>query len=140
MRILRTIATYFSLLLMAVVVFAASPQKTEAQLADSPWPTFHHDNRRTGDSPYTGTKRAFTKWKYGTNSSITASPVIDASGTIYIGSYDTYFYAIGRAGGMRWRFKTGNAIRSTAAIGFDAKGISLQGRLFRGHDSQNGSR
>jgi hypothetical protein len=40
-------------------------------------------------------------------------------GTIYIGSSDTYLYAINPDGTLKWSYQTGNEIRSSPAIGAD---------------------
>ena len=44
-------------------------------------------------------------------------PSIDADGTVYVGSADTYLYAVGRDGRLRWRLKTGEIIDSAATLG-----------------------
>ena len=45
------------------------------------------------------------------------SPSVGADGVIYVGSPDTYLYAINPNGTRKWRFATGAAITSTPAIG-----------------------
>jgi eukaryotic-like serine/threonine-protein kinase len=63
-------------------------------------------------------------WKFTTGNVVHASPAV-ASGVVYIGSWDSYFYAIDAATGKeKWRFKTGvdpdthnqEGIQSSAAV------------------------
>jgi eukaryotic-like serine/threonine-protein kinase len=47
------------------------------------------------------------KWKFQTGDVVHASPAI-ADGTVFIGSWDSYFYALDAATRKeKWRFKTG---------------------------------
>lgn len=63
-------------------------------------------------------------WKFKTGDVVHASPAI-ADGILFIGSWDSYFYALDAATGQqRWRFKTGEdedihnqvGIQSSAAV------------------------
>ncbi|MBV1759047.1 MAG: PQQ-binding-like beta-propeller repeat protein [Dethiosulfatibacter sp.] len=55
-------------------------------------------------------------WKYKTDSSIVSSPAI-ADGVVYIGSRDSYLYAIdSNTGQEKWKFKTDDMIDSSPAI------------------------
>ncbi len=104
---------------LALLILLFSINQSEAQVADSAWPMFHHDNQRTGSSQYQGARLKYTRWIFPTGGDITASPVVDTDGTIYIGSYDQYFYAINNFGFLKWRYKTGDIIQSSAAISED---------------------
>ena len=46
-----------------------------------------------------------------------STPVVGADETVHVGSADTWFYALGRRGRPRWRFKTGEIIDSAAVLG-----------------------
>ncbi|MEJ5274107.1 MAG: PQQ-binding-like beta-propeller repeat protein [Spirochaetota bacterium] len=46
------------------------------------------------------------KWNFKTNDSIVSSPAIGSDGTIYVGSYDNYLYAINADGTLKWNFET----------------------------------
>jgi outer membrane protein assembly factor BamB len=114
---------YFKILFkgsLVVLLFLISilflPQHVKAQPAVSAWPTFHHDNQRTGRSPYRAATLEYTRWKYKTGGPVTASPVIDVDGSVYVGSWDNYFYAFDNFGVLQWRIKTGDIIKSSAAI------------------------
>jgi outer membrane protein assembly factor BamB len=73
-----------------------------------------------------GTARAADgglKWKYQTGG-VLSSPAIGADGTIYVGSYDNYLYAIsppisGTAGILKWKFETEYHIDCSPAVGKD---------------------
>ena len=56
------------------------------------------------------------KWKFQTGGSILSSPAIGNDGTIYVGSDDSYLYAISPDGDRKWAFQTGNLIQSSPAI------------------------
>jgi outer membrane protein assembly factor BamB len=105
---------------------------------DAPWPLFRHDHRNTGWSPLVGHPNGDAPWSFATGKGIFSTPVIDGEGTIYVGSADHVFYAIGRDGRERWRFETGEIIDSAAALlRRDAKGRasvvvpSGDGRLYK---------
>ena len=62
------------------------------------------------------------KWRFRiVRSYICSSPAIGSDGTIYVGSYNDYLYAINPDGTLKWRFKTEWAIfhYSSPAIGSD---------------------
>ena len=84
----------------------------------SPWPTMRRDLRNTAFSPIVAQYRAGQKpWAFQTGKGIFSTPIVGGDGTIYVGSADTWFYAIGANGKLRWRFKTGNLIDSAGFIG-----------------------
>jgi outer membrane protein assembly factor BamB len=85
-------------------------------LAASPWPGMRHDSRNTGLSPIVARYHGDRPWAYRTGRGIFSTPVIGPDGTIYVGSADTYFYAIGADGRLRWRIKTGGIIDAGAAL------------------------
>jgi len=87
---------------------------------DSPWPMKCHDTYHTGRSPYsTANNPGIEKWRYQTGDAITSDPAIGNDGTIYIGSMDTYFYAMNPNGTLKWRFKTGDCIKGPPSIADD---------------------
>jgi hypothetical protein len=65
------------------------------------------------------------KWEFETGYYITSDPAVGDDGTIYIGSGDTYFYAVYPNGMLRWQFKTGHYIKGPASI--DEEGIIYVG-------------
>ncbi|MFH1770135.1 MAG: PQQ-binding-like beta-propeller repeat protein [archaeon] len=49
------------------------------------------------------------KWKFETGEGID-TPVIDANGNLFFGSYDSYLYSLDSYGTLRWKFKTNGGI------------------------------
>ena len=78
-----------------------------------------------GESDYSNTASANTfglrelKWKYTTNDWVYSSPAIGSDGTIYVGSYDGYLYAIKPDSSLKWKYKTEGYVQSSPAIGSD---------------------
>ncbi len=111
---------FLAVLVMLMVAWLANP--ISAQLADSPWPMFHHDARHTGRNPYIkGPENSVLKWRFQTGGEIDSSPAIGTDGTVYVGSDDGYLYAINPNGIEKWRFKKfqTSSIDSSPAIGAD---------------------
>jgi outer membrane protein assembly factor BamB len=86
-------------------------------LAASPWPEMRRDSRNTGSSPIRGRYRGDRPWSFRTARGIFSTPVIGDDGTVYVGSADGYFYALGTDGRPLWRFRTGGIIDAAAALG-----------------------
>jgi outer membrane protein assembly factor BamB len=84
--------------------------------AGSPWPTFRRDHRNTGCSPIRARYHGDRPWAFQSGKGIFSTPVIDAEGTIYVGSADHCFYALNLDGNERWRFETDEVIDSAAAL------------------------
>jgi outer membrane protein assembly factor BamB len=59
------------------------------------------------------------KWQYRTKGTIIGGPAIDRDETIYIGSMDSYFYAVNPNGSLKWKFKTDDCIKGPPSIGTD---------------------
>ncbi|WP_448378625.1 beta-alanine-activating enzyme beta-propeller domain-containing protein, partial [Fervidobacterium sp.] len=59
------------------------------------------------------------KWKYQTGGYIFSTAAISQDGTIYVGSSDSYLYAIRPDGTLKWKFGTNGDISSSPAIGAD---------------------
>jgi len=82
--------------LFSMVRIALSPAKhVYAQLADAPWPMFHHDLQHTRRSPYVGPQLPEEKWSSMTGGYVTSSPAIDKDGTICVGSKDNNLVKVG---------------------------------------------
>ena len=77
-----------------------------------------HDRRNTGSSPLRGRyHRGDRPWSFRTAKGVFSTPVVAADETVYAGSADTWFYAIGPGGKLRWRYKTGEIIDSSGVLG-----------------------
>lgn len=84
--------------------------------ADAPWARFRADSAQTGRGRARASDGAGTPWTVSTGKGIFASPVVDAQGTVYIGSADRMFRAIDAEGTVRWSFETGEIIDSSALL------------------------
>ncbi len=94
---------------------------------EGPPATYRLDRRHTGRSPYTGPRSAELRWTFETEGRITAQPVVDAEGNLYVGSHDGHLYALDRHGTERWKRFLGDRIYSTALL--------ADGRLYVGSDA-----
>ncbi|MCP4038507.1 MAG: PQQ-binding-like beta-propeller repeat protein, partial [bacterium] len=84
---------------------------------ESPWPKFRANALQNGRSPTQPVVNpALRPWRFETGKGIFSSGVVDAEGTVYIGSADQYFYAINRDGGLEWKFQTEEVIDSSALL------------------------
>jgi outer membrane protein assembly factor BamB len=61
-------------------------------------------------------KNGQEKWKFETNGMTAFGPTIGADGTIYQGSWDSYFYAIKPDGSLKWKYKTAGSVSYPASI------------------------
>lgn len=102
---------------------AASGLPVESPSAPGPpadpaayWPTMRHDLRNTGASPLPGKDPGTRPWSYDTGKGIFSTPVIDADGTIYVGSADHILYGLDPAGTKTWQFETGGIIDTAPAL------------------------
>ena len=73
------------------------------------WPSYGHDAQHTfaGRTTLTGAEapRLRRAWFFPTGDAVTATPTV-VDGTVYVGSWDTRFYAISLATGrVRWRYQ-----------------------------------
>lgn len=88
---------------------------------------FRYDRRHTGRSSHVGPASSSLAFRFGTGGPITAQPVVDDEGAIYIGSHDHHFYAISADGTQRWRRDLGGPIYGAAAL--------ADGRVYVGSDA-----
>lgn len=80
------------------------------------WPTFRGDQRNHGFSQFPAIYQDDKAWKFQTSKGIFSTAVIDENSNIYVGSADTYFYALNPKGDVIWRLKTGEIIDSAALL------------------------
>ena len=67
-------------------------------------------------------------WKFETNASMDSSPAIGADGTIYIGSWNNYLYALNPDGSEKWKYLT------NARFAMSSPAIGLDGTVYFGTD------
>ena len=82
----------------------------------SPWPKFRRNPHQNGRSPLLPQDSGRAPWVFRTGKGVFSSAVVDADGTIYIGSGDRNFYAIGHDGNLKWKYPTGEIIDSSALL------------------------
>ncbi len=88
----------------------------------SPWAKFRADAMQTGRSPVIPREtEGLTPWRVQTGKGIFSSPVVDGDGTVYIGSGDHLFYAIGLNGQIKWTLEAGEIIDSSALLADDGR-------------------
>lgn len=73
------------------------------------WPTYAHDAQHTGHGQTLLTsktvKRLARAWVFPTGDAVTATPTV-VDGTVYVGSWDGWFYAINfETGALRWKYQ-----------------------------------
>jgi polyvinyl alcohol dehydrogenase (cytochrome) len=73
------------------------------------WPTYGHDAQHSFDGQTTLTKATVPTlrqaWSFPTGDAVTATPTV-VGGTVYVGSWDGFFYAIDLSTGkLRWKFQ-----------------------------------
>ena len=111
-RLLLATALAAHLLVAAATTSSATTTDSLASQHTSPgpwdWPTYGHDAQHTFHGRTTLTPavapRLSKAWFFPTGDAVTATPTVVA-GTVYVGSWDTFFYAIDLLSGrLRWRF------------------------------------
>jgi outer membrane protein assembly factor BamB len=59
------------------------------------------------------------KWTFPVGADVDGSPIVDASGTIYVGADDGKLYALRQDGALAWSWSTKAEIRTAATLGSD---------------------
>jgi len=86
-----------------------------------PWGQFKGNPAHTGVSPFSAPEKPELLFSFKTGGNIDSAPVVSADGSIYFGSWDSYFYALNSKGKLKWKYKTGDKIISSPALGADEK-------------------
>jgi len=112
-------ALIFVVLILALALLRFSPsfpiQETDAQTTDI-WPTFHHDNVRTGYTSSAGPETSQILWRTPTGGWVVSSPTV-ADGKVFVGSDDGYIYALDEnSGAVLWKQTTGGRVYSSPAV------------------------
>jgi polyvinyl alcohol dehydrogenase (cytochrome) len=73
------------------------------------WPSYGHDAQHTGHGRTTLTQKSASTlkvaWYFQTGDAVTATPTV-VDGTVYVGSWDDYFYALDLGtGAVRWKYR-----------------------------------
>jgi outer membrane protein assembly factor BamB len=89
-----------------------------AQESGESWTEFGYDAVNSGNaSANTGPIRGVSEtWRFETESGVAATPAV-VDGTVFVGSWDGYVYALDAASGReRWRFGTMGGVLSSPAV------------------------
>ncbi len=97
------------------------------------WPTYGHDPQHTfhGRTTLTTATAATLRraWFFPTGDAVTATPTV-VRGTVYVGSWDTAFYAIDlRSGRLRWKYQLSQQRAVTPYPGQQPRDFSSDGGL-----------
>ena len=108
LRGMRLLAVLLIVVALLAAALGAIHQLTTARAAGSDWPTFLHDTQRTAASGDTiistsNASQLALKWAFKTGGAIAATPTV-VGGTVYVGSWDGYEYALNATtGAMLWK-------------------------------------
>lgn len=128
------------ILATAIALFIGAAGNAPCAANSSPWPTFHHDNQRTGLSQVdTSANTGAVKWKFTAPSGggVSQSPVIATDGTIYVGDDSGNFYALNPDGSQKWTFG------GTTSMGFrlnftgSSPAVGPDGTIYVGEANNN---
>lgn len=115
----------------APVVFAGDNESGSRELVElspleeGPPSQFRGDRRHTGQSPYAGPDGVELAWSFETEGRITAQPVVDGDGRVFIASHDGKLYVLNAFGSLQWEADLRGPIYSTPLV--DAQGRSYVG-------------
>jgi outer membrane protein assembly factor BamB len=110
------------LLLLLLHVSIALPVSAETLRTEGVWPLFRGDHSNSGWSALKyKADPAARPWSFPTGKGIFSTAVVDKHDRIYVGSADSWFYALSGSGELRWRYKTAEVIDSAAALSTDGK-------------------
>jgi outer membrane protein assembly factor BamB len=103
-----------------------SPAVTD--LSSHQWPQQGLNCQHIGRSTYSTIENlGIEKWRYPADN-CDGSPVIDANGTIYFGSFNWYLYALNIDGTLKWKFKLKDAFGTFGCH----PGIATKGTIYIG--------
>ena len=94
-------ASFFFTIILCLTVLVVS----QVGISLASWPMFRHDLNNTGYTSEVGPKTNIIAWDFDTGSVVTSSPAV-ADGVVYVGSNDTYVYALDASTGDEiWRYQ-----------------------------------
>lgn len=85
-------------------------------LSSSDWPMYLHDPQHTGRSPFRGPQQGELVWRFDTGGEVYGAPALGQDGTIFIGSYSGYFFALDASGISQWQFQCDGKVQSNVLI------------------------
>lgn len=106
---------YFPLLVLTSMTFPLSI--CSGQPAQSPWPMFRHDVKRSGRGSEIGPSTPTMVWTYHFLSSFLGEAVLGSSGRIYVGSSASHIYVLEPGGQLAWSYQAANYVSNHLALG-----------------------
>ncbi len=111
----------------------ASPHTQVTKPGPWDWPTYGHDAQHTFHGRTTLTESSVGSlrqaWFFPTGDAVTATPTV-VDGTVYVGSWDDYFYAVDLATGkLRWKYRLASQDAVTPYPGQNPRDVSSDGGL-----------
>ncbi len=91
-------------LTLCFVVSGAGLARADGPQPNAAWPEFKRDGARSGVAPVNGPYTPKQAWQYDAGSPIVSGPVIDADGTIYIGTERGELRAVRPDGTTKWTY------------------------------------
>jgi polyvinyl alcohol dehydrogenase (cytochrome) len=112
---------------------AAGPAPAPSGTRAWDWPTYGHDAQHTfrGRTTLTAATTSTLKqaWSFSTGDAVTATPTV-VDGTVYVGSWDGYFYAVAlRSGRLRWKYQLSAQPAVTPYPGENPRNVTSDGGL-----------
>lgn len=111
------------------LLFLLIPVLLNAQVADSVWPIYRQNVRRTGwsNTLVTGPqKNPVLKWAFATGGVVKSSPVVGADNTVYFTGWDRKFYALTN-GAVKWSLDLAGTGSNYASFAVDRDGTLYAG-------------
>lgn len=120
----QTLFSMVSILLLFVALYAPIAMAA-TNTSDGNWSMWRGDAAHSSTAA-TGPSNLIVAWNYTTAGAVISSPSI-VDGIVYVGSQDTYLYALNAdTGSLVWKFKTNDYIVSSPAV--------VDGKVFTGGD------
>ncbi|MDD5556172.1 MAG: PQQ-binding-like beta-propeller repeat protein [bacterium] len=94
----------------------ATPTPTIPPPDETIWRMFRGGTYRTGKAFAEGPRSPALLWSYAAAAGIASSPILSATGTVYVGGGDNVLYSVDSAGALLWSYEAGGPILSSPAV------------------------
>jgi polyvinyl alcohol dehydrogenase (cytochrome) len=117
----------------AVTAPAGATADTAPPARQWDWPSYGHDPQHSFNGLTTLTESTVPSlrqaWFFPTGDAVTATPTV-VNGTVYVGSWDGYFYAVDlRTGSLRWKYRLNPQPAVTPYVGETPRDVTSDGGL-----------
>ena len=90
------------------------------------WPQRGAGTSRNGAATVPVNTVGLKSWSFPTLNSVKSSPAISANGVLFVGSMDSYLYALNTTTGAQlWKYKTGGGLTSSPGISVDGTTVYI---------------